>query len=69
MKKAIKTTLLCFTLVTLLVQYPSFSMFGKGKWMNVYNGGSTPQYKECVSAIASKCVVGDSRGVIQEAQK
>lgn len=44
---------------------PSYAMFGKGKWMNVYNGHSTPQYKECVSAIASKCVVGDSRGVAQ----
>ncbi len=63
MKKRTKIAVFIATIALFLLQSPSFAIGDKGKFISVYNGQTKPQYKECVAALASRCLIGDTRGI------
>ncbi|HMP26071.1 MAG TPA: hypothetical protein PKC76_18225 [Saprospiraceae bacterium] len=63
MKKRTKIAVFIVTIALFLLQSPSFAIGDKGKFISVYNGQTKPQYKECVAALASRCLIGDTRGI------
>ncbi len=51
------------SLAVYFVQPPKAQSWSRGTWENVYNGGSTPAYQECMSSLATRCVTGDIRSL------